>query len=104
MGLGAGRGGATWGDADAPPPRAALRSLNALALRARARPLSVAAGIASLRCVSASESSASPPARLPGCAMEAYHKPDQQKLQALKDTANRLRISSIQATTAAGSG
>eukprot|EP00069_Balaena_mysticetus_P015253 bmy_09139T0 len=36
--------------------------------------------------------------------MEAYHKPDQQKLQALKDTANRLRISSIQATTAAGSG
>nr|XP_044991802.1 transketolase isoform X3 [Jaculus jaculus] len=37
-------------------------------------------------------------------AMEGYHKPDQQKLQALKDTANRLRISSIQATTAAGSG
>ncbi|KAI2530066.1 TKT isoform 7 [Pan troglodytes] len=36
--------------------------------------------------------------------MESYHKPDQQKLQALKDTANRLRISSIQATTAAGSG
>ncbi|XP_074169198.1 transketolase [Rhinolophus sinicus] len=36
--------------------------------------------------------------------MEGYHKPDQQKLQALKDTANRLRISSIQATTAAGSG
>uniref|UniRef100_A0A8D2CMN0 Transketolase N-terminal domain-containing protein n=1 Tax=Sciurus vulgaris TaxID=55149 RepID=A0A8D2CMN0_SCIVU len=32
-----------------------------------------------------------------------YHKPDQQKLQALKDTANRLRISSIQATMAAGS-
>lgn len=40
----------------------------------------------------------------PGRAMEGYHKPDQQKLQALKDTANRLRISSIQATTAAGSG
>ncbi|XP_072455167.1 transketolase isoform X2 [Notamacropus eugenii] len=36
--------------------------------------------------------------------MEDYHKPDQQKLQALKDTANRLRINSIQATTAAGSG
>lgn len=36
--------------------------------------------------------------------MEGYHKPDQQKLQALKDAANRLRISSIQATTAAGSG
>uniref|UniRef100_A0A8D2AU80 transketolase n=1 Tax=Sciurus vulgaris TaxID=55149 RepID=A0A8D2AU80_SCIVU len=35
--------------------------------------------------------------------MEGYHKPDQQKLQALKDTANRLRISSIQATMAAGS-
>ncbi|XP_021550840.1 transketolase [Neomonachus schauinslandi] len=36
--------------------------------------------------------------------MEGYHKPDQQKLQALKDMANRLRIGSIQATTAAGSG
>lgn len=36
--------------------------------------------------------------------MEDYHKPDQQTLQALKDTANRLRISSIKATTAAGSG
>ncbi|XP_028906993.1 transketolase [Ornithorhynchus anatinus] len=36
--------------------------------------------------------------------MEDYHKPDQQKLQALKDMANRLRIHSIQATTAAGSG
>ncbi|XP_074140574.1 transketolase [Sminthopsis crassicaudata] len=36
--------------------------------------------------------------------MEDYHKPDQQKLQALKDAANRLRIHSIQATTAAGSG
>uniref|UniRef100_A0A2K5ELS7 transketolase n=1 Tax=Aotus nancymaae TaxID=37293 RepID=A0A2K5ELS7_AOTNA len=35
--------------------------------------------------------------------MEGYHKPDQQKLQALKDRANRPRISSIQATTAAGS-
>ncbi|CAD7685092.1 unnamed protein product [Nyctereutes procyonoides] len=52
-------------------------------------------------CVPASWSSASPAA---GRAMEGYHKPDQQKLQALKDTANRLRISSIQATTAAGSG
>uniref|UniRef100_A0A8C8RME3 transketolase n=1 Tax=Pelusios castaneus TaxID=367368 RepID=A0A8C8RME3_9SAUR len=36
--------------------------------------------------------------------MEAYHKPDQQALQALKDAANRLRIGSIRATTAAGSG
>ncbi|KAM4048619.1 transketolase-like [Anomaloglossus baeobatrachus] len=36
--------------------------------------------------------------------MADYHKPDQQKLQALKDTANRLRIQSIRATTAAGSG
>ncbi|XP_077181662.1 transketolase [Paroedura picta] len=36
--------------------------------------------------------------------MEDYHKPDQQTLQALKDTANRLRINSIKATTAAGSG
>lgn len=36
--------------------------------------------------------------------MEDYHKPDQQTLQALKDTANRLRIGSIKATTAAGSG
>uniref|UniRef100_A0A8C5KNH2 transketolase n=1 Tax=Jaculus jaculus TaxID=51337 RepID=A0A8C5KNH2_JACJA len=36
--------------------------------------------------------------------MEGYHKPDQQKLQALKDTANRLRISSIQATPAVGWG
>ncbi|XP_038628776.1 transketolase isoform X1 [Tachyglossus aculeatus] len=36
--------------------------------------------------------------------MEDYHKPDQQKLQALKDMTNRLRIHSIQATTAAGSG
>ncbi|KAK1332292.1 hypothetical protein QTO34_006965 [Cnephaeus nilssonii] len=42
--------------------------------------------------------------QLAGRAMDGYHKPDQQKLQALKDTANRLRISSIQATTAAGSG
>ncbi|KAJ7316841.1 hypothetical protein JRQ81_003003 [Phrynocephalus forsythii] len=36
--------------------------------------------------------------------MEDYHKPDQQTLQALRDTANRLRINSIRATTAAGSG
>ncbi|KYO29809.1 transketolase [Alligator mississippiensis] len=36
--------------------------------------------------------------------MEDYHKPDQQTLQALKDTAARLRVSSIRATTAAGSG
>lgn len=36
--------------------------------------------------------------------MEDYHKPDQQKLLALKDTANRLRINSIKATSAAGSG
>ena len=36
--------------------------------------------------------------------MEGYHKLDQQKLQALMSTANRLRISSIQATTTAGSG
>ncbi|KAM3915062.1 transketolase [Leptodactylus fuscus] len=36
--------------------------------------------------------------------MADYHKPDQQTLQALKDTANRLRIQSIKATTAAGSG
>ncbi|XP_073430282.1 transketolase isoform X1 [Dendrobates tinctorius] len=36
--------------------------------------------------------------------MADYHKPDQQTLQALKDTANRLRILSIRATTAAGSG
>ncbi|KAM4651524.1 transketolase [Discoglossus pictus] len=36
--------------------------------------------------------------------MADYHKPDQQTLQALKDTANRLRVNSIKATTAAGSG
>ncbi|XP_075039322.1 transketolase [Mixophyes fleayi] len=36
--------------------------------------------------------------------MADYHKPDQQTLQALRDTANRLRILSIKATTAAGSG
>ncbi|KAJ8394792.1 hypothetical protein AAFF_G00041470 [Aldrovandia affinis] len=36
--------------------------------------------------------------------MEDYHKPDQQTLQALKNIANRLRINSIKATTAAGSG
>ncbi|KAM4722738.1 LOW QUALITY PROTEIN: transketolase [Rhinophrynus dorsalis] len=36
--------------------------------------------------------------------MAEYHKPDQQTLQGLKDTANRLRVLSIKATTAAGSG
>lgn len=36
--------------------------------------------------------------------MEDYHKPDQQTLQELRNIANRLRISSIRATTAAGSG
>lgn len=36
--------------------------------------------------------------------MEDYHKPDQQTLQALRNIANRLRISSIRATSAAGSG
>ncbi|KAM5327090.1 LOW QUALITY PROTEIN: transketolase-like [Glossophaga mutica] len=36
--------------------------------------------------------------------MEGYHKPDQQKLQALKDMANHLYIISIQATMVAGSG
>ncbi|XP_028680902.1 transketolase [Erpetoichthys calabaricus] len=36
--------------------------------------------------------------------MEHYHKPDQQTLQTLKDIATRLRINSIKATTAAGSG
>lgn len=36
--------------------------------------------------------------------MEDYHKPDQQTLQALRNIANRLRINSIRATTAAGSG
>ncbi|XP_029579331.1 transketolase [Salmo trutta] len=36
--------------------------------------------------------------------MEDYHKPDQQTLQALRNVANRLRINSIKATTAAGSG
>lgn len=33
-----------------------------------------------------------------------YHCPDQKKLQALKDLANRLRILSIESTNAAGSG
>uniref|UniRef100_A0A8C6P754 transketolase n=1 Tax=Nothobranchius furzeri TaxID=105023 RepID=A0A8C6P754_NOTFU len=33
-----------------------------------------------------------------------YHKPDQQTVQALRNIANRLRINSIKATTAAGSG
>ncbi|KAM9325367.1 transketolase [Gastrophryne carolinensis] len=36
--------------------------------------------------------------------MEDYHKPDQPTLQALRDIANRLRVHSIRATTAAGSG
>ncbi|XP_066500217.1 transketolase-like [Hoplias malabaricus] len=36
--------------------------------------------------------------------MEDYHKPDQQTLQALRNIANRLRINSIRATTAANSG
>uniref|UniRef100_A0A8B9RKU7 Uncharacterized protein n=1 Tax=Astyanax mexicanus TaxID=7994 RepID=A0A8B9RKU7_ASTMX len=31
--------------------------------------------------------------------MEDYHKPDQQTLQALRNIANRLRISSIRATS-----
>lgn len=56
------------------------------------------------RRLSVSASSSSPSSCPPGRAMEGYHKPDQQKLQALKDMANRLRIGSIQATTAAGSG
>lgn len=36
--------------------------------------------------------------------MEDYHKPDQQTVQALRNIAARLRINSIKATTAAGSG
>lgn len=36
--------------------------------------------------------------------MEDYHKPDQQTVQALRNIANRLRINSIKATTAVGSG
>uniref|UniRef100_A0AAQ5XRZ3 Transketolase n=1 Tax=Amphiprion ocellaris TaxID=80972 RepID=A0AAQ5XRZ3_AMPOC len=36
--------------------------------------------------------------------MEDYHKPDQQTVQALRNIAHRLRINSIKATTAAGSG
>lgn len=36
--------------------------------------------------------------------MADYHKPDQQTMQGLKDAANQLRILSIRATTAAGSG
>lgn len=36
--------------------------------------------------------------------MEDYHKPDQQTVQALRNIASRLRINSIKATTAAGSG
>uniref|UniRef100_A0A8C7HEH8 Transketolase n=1 Tax=Oncorhynchus kisutch TaxID=8019 RepID=A0A8C7HEH8_ONCKI len=40
----------------------------------------------------------------PCAQMEDYHKPDQQTLQTLRNIANRLRINSIKATTAAGSG
>uniref|UniRef100_A0A8C5AVJ0 transketolase n=1 Tax=Gadus morhua TaxID=8049 RepID=A0A8C5AVJ0_GADMO len=36
--------------------------------------------------------------------MEDYHKPDQQTVQALRNIAIRLRINSIKATTAAGTG
>uniref|UniRef100_A0A3B4DPN2 transketolase n=3 Tax=Pygocentrus nattereri TaxID=42514 RepID=A0A3B4DPN2_PYGNA len=36
--------------------------------------------------------------------MEDYHKPDQATVQALRNIAHRLRINSIRATTAAGSG
>uniref|UniRef100_A0A8C2WCG1 Transketolase n=1 Tax=Cyclopterus lumpus TaxID=8103 RepID=A0A8C2WCG1_CYCLU len=36
--------------------------------------------------------------------MEDYHKPDQQTVQALRNIATKLRINSIKATTAAGSG
>ncbi|KAI5621906.1 transketolase-like, partial [Silurus asotus] len=36
--------------------------------------------------------------------MEPHHKPDNQTLQELRNIANRLRINSIKATTAAGSG
>ncbi|KAF4070667.1 hypothetical protein AMELA_G00288110 [Ameiurus melas] len=36
--------------------------------------------------------------------MENYHKPDKHTLQELRNIANRLRINSIKATTAAGSG
>ncbi|KAG9260672.1 transketolase [Astyanax mexicanus] len=36
--------------------------------------------------------------------MEDYHKPDQATVQALRNIAQRLRINSIRATTAAGSG
>ena len=35
---------------------------------------------------------------------EAYHCPDQKKLQALRDMANLLRIHSIESTNTAGSG
>lgn len=35
---------------------------------------------------------------------EAYHRPDQKTLQALKDMANKLRIHSIESTNTAGSG
>jgi transketolase len=36
--------------------------------------------------------------------MPEYHSPDQKKVQALKDIANKLRINSIKATNAAKSG
>ncbi|XP_071961722.1 transketolase-like [Antedon mediterranea] len=36
--------------------------------------------------------------------MSKYHKPDNEKIQALKDIGNKLRILSIKATSAAGSG
>ncbi|TRY58832.1 hypothetical protein DNTS_022338 [Danionella cerebrum] len=36
--------------------------------------------------------------------MEDYHKPDQQTVQALRNIANRLRLSCIKATTAAANG
>ncbi|XP_051967712.1 transketolase-like isoform X3 [Xyrauchen texanus] len=53
----------------------------------------------------ASSSSSSCPSRqLEVEPMEDYHKPDQQTVQALRNIANRLRINSIKATTAAGNG
>ena len=33
-----------------------------------------------------------------------YHRPDQKKIQALKDLANKLRVDSIEMTNASGSG
>ena len=35
---------------------------------------------------------------------EGYHKPDEKRIQTLKDIANKLRIHSINSTNAAGSG